>query len=998
MKLEISKKLANWIAQSESYQTYIDFNIEESSIARYTIIGKYQDFFISLYSLSIDFIKGKFELDEAKKSIALSRGLELFTSKTKDIFSGINKDEIFLLTSSLRLLSGFSSTSLLIVKNIELDHFKDKDTYEFILSILKRNTIARNPFSKRISEFLYNGDFSIIKELLDAIEEKISEGLNNDIDAYAANTIAKAVLEYFEKNCLWSTLIRIDADINFWERYVSKNIENNIWYFFPSQVEAIGKGIVNSEKSFSMQMPTSAGKTSLCELIIYYHNKKKQSSKIILLAPFRALASELKNSLAKRLIPYGITVKTLYGGSVPTSSEKVSIDESNLLIITPEKMMAIEDVFPDILNDVDLVICDEGHLLDDANRGFDYELFLTRLKIIKGDAIRFIYLSAIVPNIKDVNIWLGGENDSIAYSDFRPTILEYAVVEAYGEKNAAFSLNVNPKSPQPKNYVLYSFLRKEDFQYINPETGRKNTYNFWSSKKSLSAACALKSLSSGAVALFAPTKRDSGVSGLCDELISQIDLKNNYSLNLPDPRDYSDQEYLSLLIEYFSQLFSEEYLLVQCLERGFVFHHGSLPQYAREIVESCVRDEKIKLVVCTTTLAEGVNLPLKTLVVHTTKRQTNQRWHNLTNREIKNLIGRVGRAGKEKSGFIIVPHQEDLQLIHEASENIGIHPVKGYLYRIIEAITEAIRTRGIDLSNQILENQNESFLKLIDSIDSAILDLIGRDVNLSTLDEIASVLVESTFSYTQSSEEQKKLFKELIRLRSDKIKNNISEESLIKVRTSGSNLRFYLNVMENVDLSNEIWLSKVQPLDLTWIDFLFNQLEHFEFINFEVQEEGQYNYIGSIATLKDFVISWIQGMSYGKLSEIYEISIDNCLDVVNDHISYQLANLFSNLIRIREQELAFGESLDESIIYWPLLLQHGFEKTLMLTLHSLGFTDRIGIIALANYIENNYILTSISESSIAELISENLSSILENLAPEIPRLSSLEIEKAANNI
>ncbi|MCW7467673.1 DEAD/DEAH box helicase [Leptospira levettii] len=992
MKLEISSKLSNWIAQSASYQSYIDFSIEEESIADYTIVKKYPDFYVSLYHLAIDFFKGKYNEISPKEIVAIARGMETFILEGKNSFSGINLYEVYLITASLRLLAGFSATSSLIVKGLAFENFIGKKELQFVLSILSRNIFPKNELSKSISRFLNSGDFSILDQITQDLERKIEEGLNTNPQAYTESILAKSIFEYFKKNSLWSTLLAIDTNTRFWKKYVDENVEKHIWYFFPSQLEAIERGLISSEKTFAMQMPTSAGKTALCELVIYYHAKRNPSSKIILLAPFRSLASELRHSLAKKLQRYGIKVKTLYGGSVPTTSEKNSIDSSNLLIITPEKMMAIEDIFPEVLNEVNLVICDEGHLLDDRNRGFDYELFLTRLKILKNENIRFVFLSAIVPNIEDVNNWLGGSSETVVRSNFRPTLFDYATVEICEADRKSFLLHFNPYDKRPKRYELYNFLRKSDYQFENSRTGRKNTYNFWSSsKKSFSVACSLKSLSAGTVALFAPTKHDNGVSGLCIEIINQIKLIHDYAIKNNDPNNYANKEYLAIVAEYTARLFSEDYLLVQCLRMGFCFHHGSLPQYVREILENCLRDERIRLVVCTNTLAEGVNLPLKTMVIHTTKRQFNQRWHQLSNREIKNLLGRVGRAGKEKNGIILIPHKEDLDPIYEASNDINIHPVKGYLYTVIERIERVISDREIMLTNEIIENQSESFLKLIDSIDSAILDLIGDNVDLSFLDEIASQLVENTFSYVQSNDQQKGIFKLLIRLRSEKIKDSISNESISKVKKSGSSLRFYLSILKNLDFENEIWFKKISPLDENWIDFVFSNLEYIPSVKRDI-EEGYYRDIGSFTILKEIAISWLNGATYGKISEIYKLSIDQCLDIVNNLLSYQLTNVFSNIIRIREQHLLQDHVIDESISSWPLLLQLGFNNYLMLKLHSIGFADRIGIIGLSNFLENHFNIANKDEEEIKTILIENLDAVIRELSLILPRLSILEIE------
>jgi helicase len=287
--------------------------------------------------------------------------------------------------------------------------------------------------------------------------------------------------------------------------------------FFPSQKLAIQKGILSGE-TCSLQMPTSSGKTSISELIIYDEFKKNKNCRILYLAPYRALASELKQSLAPDVGVLGISSKTIFGGNLPTIEERTSIAEVNLLISTPEKFMAVEDIFPGISEQFTTVICDEGHLLDDESRGLSYELLLSRLKGNSENKKRFIFISAIIPNISIVNSWLGGSDDSLISSNYRPTELEYAFLKPM-ERIRGYYLDVNPHKHRPNNYQLYKYLFDDELEFTD-ENGKTRKIN---SKKSLSVAAALKATKSGTVALFAPTKGGkSGVEALAAESIFSI--------------------------------------------------------------------------------------------------------------------------------------------------------------------------------------------------------------------------------------------------------------------------------------------------------------------------------------------------------------------------------------------------------------------------------------------------------------------------------------------
>jgi Lhr-like helicase len=258
------------------------------------------------------------------------------------------------------------------------------------------------------------------------------------------------------------------------------------------------------------------------------------------LAPFRALAAELKQSFGKNLSQLGISSKTIYGGNIPTAAEKELIQNVTLLISTPEKFMALESSIQDFLKNFTMIICDEGHLLDDENRGLSYELLLSRLKKQTEINRKFVFISAIVPNINQINEWLGGTAETVVQSKYRPTEIEYGFLRSSDESNRNFHLDVNPFKEIPQKYILNKFLTDKNFTYsVKLKTKvKEKVYNF-SSTKAKSVAVALKALNSGSVALFTPTKGGKiGVFSLADELISQLEI----GLRLPNPISFIKKE------------------------------------------------------------------------------------------------------------------------------------------------------------------------------------------------------------------------------------------------------------------------------------------------------------------------------------------------------------------------------------------------------------------------------------------------------------------------
>ena len=104
---------------------------------------------------------------------------------------------------------------------------------------------------------------------------------------------------------------------------------------------------------------------------------------------------------------------------------------------------------------------------------------------------------------------------------------------------------------------------------------------------------------------------------MAEEIVEQL----KQPLPLPNPAEFADLEALSPIGEYLTREYGETWIGTRAVKAGVVLHHGDIPQEAREILEALVRDQSVKLVVCTSTLAEGVNLPIRTLVLYSVQRR-----------------------------------------------------------------------------------------------------------------------------------------------------------------------------------------------------------------------------------------------------------------------------------------------------------------------------------------------------------------------------------------
>ena len=163
-----------------------------------------------------------------------------------------------------------------------------------------------------------------------------------------------------------------------------------------------------------------------------------------------------------------------------------------------------------------------------------------------------------------------------------------------------------------------------------------------------------------------------------------------------------DPTRIELVSDYLSREFGAEWVGTSTLRAGAVVHQDN-PQETREAVEELLADGHARLVLCTGTLAEGVNLPIRTLVLYAVQRRTpTGRPIPMLARDIRNLVGRAGRAGSSTKGLVICANPNQWPAVQPVATGQPGEDVHGALRALVEALQAAIR-RGTSFSNDLLE-------------------------------------------------------------------------------------------------------------------------------------------------------------------------------------------------------------------------------------------------------------------------------------------------------
>lgn len=935
-------KLTDWINESGKYEFCRSYGIP----AEGEFVVRQEDYYISLLGTLHDILKAYYEAEEgdqiekAKQALLdIVKGLLIYSQKeTADDFHGVRQVNNQLYVASLYYLCDYSAIASWTMKGINIEDYDDVSSQ--LLSFLvtgggsvtdKEVRKAYYEVFKNVEGFVVNGEDALLEKEVEIYNKKYEERNFDSPTDFYMTSVLRCVLKKFQEDNIWKTLRGIDDTFD-WTAYVRHSYRQHILSFLPSQQDAIDKGLLNYTGAFSLKMPTSAGKSYITELLIYYEVHSNPNARILYLAPLRALGRELRDRFKRIHNPLGFTYATKYGGSAASITEDC-IEDAQLLVATPESFLSIESSSSEALDRFTLVICDEGQLLEDLSRGINYEMLLTRLRTRNN--IRFLFISAIIPNIEEVNQWLKGTDDHIGDSTYRPSKLVLA--EALIEDNS-----VNLYLQGDGEYCVPNFITREDAQGEYLRTYNEDKGRWKIAAIPVGCALALKSLKAGSVLLFTTGKtRGVGCTTLAKHMIEV--LENN---PFDSPANYiTNPHELYFIKEYASYQLGCDHLFCRALNYGFAYHHGDVPQDLREKIERAYDKGLFRMIISNTTLAEGINLPIKTIVIAFAMDQSNP-GNYLPNTRLKNIIGRVGRAGRERYGTVMVPvinrNGRLIKTIREALDpnDSKLEKLKGTLYTLVEYLVNQKKIEDEKDINKLL-----TVTTFADAIDEMIVRSAEGNVNEMDIDE----LVTESLAYTLSDDEKKKGLKSVFRARHNVLKGIFDDEHYQLAKKTGLNLRELDAVGqfitdEHVKLAAELW----DMTDGAFVSFMIDCILVLPTVQEEISSTStKKKLMNDPDRLKRIAILWMQGRQYHEIASEVSIDVDKVVLIViflQGMVHDKTVSVLSYMSEVKDLEVG-------TATYWPEYLRLGISKRLMYEIYKLRVPERIQLHAINDFYE-----------------------------------------------
>lgn len=792
-----------------------------------------------------------------------------------------------------------------------------------------------------------NAELSKFKTLLKGRAEQMNY---DNADDFFDSQLLLHVLNKFQEDNIRKDLYTFDNTVS-WNHYLKYTFRKHIFSFLPSQREALHKGLLSYNRSFSLRMPTSAGKSYITELLIYQELQKTPNAKILYLAPLRSLGHELREKYKSISSQLGFTYRSLYGGSSMTGTEAI-LAEADLFITTPETFMSLEGSIDDILRQFTLVICDEGQLIESVGRGLDYEMLLSRLR--KQEHIRFLFISAIIPNIGDINTWLGGNKDEIGESNYRPCKIRYGVANTEGK---SINLQVYENVEKPAIFDFASFVTKDECKGFPLKTQRN-----------IACLIAMKALDAGSVMLYSSFKKGNASCRKYGECIAAIIQKDK----LASPRSFLNTQqcnFLDILCEFTEFNFGTDYYETNFLREGFAVHTGSLPQEMREIVETGYQEGALRMIICNSTLAEGVNFPIRTLVLGDIRHPSGKGW--MEREVLMNVIGRVGRAGRETYGFVICSDKA-WRLVKKAAKGENLKEAKGMLNDIAFEILKAERILHRQLTDEEINNML-SENGLMESIDKML--MLSTD-DFTNKEDVPEEVSKSSLSYHLGNDNHRKQIGRIFSVRNNYL-HGVSKDNIQMYKDT--QIAPVEQTTLNDVISDDCGLSTLSTEDLSsdeWIEKIISLTS----LLMQIDDKKK------VKTLMSY---WMEGLRYVDIADKMRLPIDDVVELVE---WLRRDFLLTSKSILRYISIRFNIQ-NETIIDWTYLVEKGLNSKMQILMMQKGLSDRSVLHAIDKLVFHNIRMTE-NKNVLHIFLRKRKDEVVNALAKEgLPALSLKHVEE-----
>ncbi len=728
----------------------------------------------------------------------------------------------------------------------------------------------------------------------------------------------------------WSTIRRKFISVQ-----ASRNLsEVGLW---PSQIQAALRTFDETD-DLVVSLPTSAGKTKIAELCIL--RSLSLGKRAIYVTPLRALSAQIERRLARSFRPLNFSVSSLYGASGVAGMDISTLKKDHVVVATPEKLDFALRQDPSVLDDVGVVVLDEGHMIGLGNREIRYEVLVQRLlRRTDSEYRRIVCLSAIFSSgesFRDFTEWLRSDAAGTAvHSSWQPTRRRVATLRWFERSGKLdFYQDADFDEAFIPRFLTQSTpsrgLRKLPFPQDQAELTIKTTFRLVESGHK--------------VLVYCPQKR-------YVESLGRLIVKLYKQHLIPDL--LTNRQAISKAEIIGHEWLGENHIALQCLRLGIGIHHGSLPRPFLAEVEQLLDMKALPIVIASPTMAQGVDLTCSAIVFHSIYSFGDRVMSNV---DYANVIGRVGRAFVDIDGLVVFPlfrpKITKLRQLDRLVTSVDKRDMESGLVQLIESLIFRLQRHfnfdSAEFIDYILnshqfswrvdeetEEEETPFSELLDSFDNAILSTIedlDTDVhNLAAL--LDQALHQSLWERRAGRKGDEFLSRQRAML--------IARSNWIWTNSSGSQRRGFFSagigfqagqvIDQNLNALVSLLLAADNALATGDIELYSTSLQAFADI---VLEQYPFSRSNRTAKWKSVLQFWLTGASLAPLNG--ETDLIACIQ--EDFVYRLVWALEAVRTYAREQGLLQLDSLSGNL---PLTVMYGVPSKAAATLQKVGLPSRL---------------------------------------------------------
>ena len=909
----------------------------------------------------------------------------------------IENDYFFLLTGAIAniLSDNFGNAKSLISKIDKLANFSEVAGLVFVYITFGLYGTAdhiyltdeyREEYYFPITKEINNIDDSVMLLKLKELSNKFLK--SNDHEAAFLSLMLCAI----HKKLLENAAVRIipkasNSSLYEWKKYFSQR--SSIHILWQAQRLLLESDVLKG-KSATIQLPTGVGKTKSIELIISAAFLLRSVNLTIVVAPLRALCNEIEKDLQQSLQSI-VNITAL--SDVLNTDEKIDLTEKRVIVLTPEKLSFLMRHNSDIIQKSGLIIFDEAHMFDDRSRGATYEMLIMRVKEYLPNDAQKVFISAVMPNAEELNEWLTGDGVIVADKAIKRTEKSVGFFSKSGNRLSFYqqadliaNLDEMVYIPQicPKDsFALEKYkigAKKGTPKTIFPEKGKP--YDV-----ALFLACRLCNAKNCAAIYVNQPKSVFSIS----KTIMKLN-KEGYE-PLKNILVYSNIESTKKIYNLAVQHFGDEHDFVQIMALGIFPHFGDLENGLRVSIEYEIRQQNVICVICTSTLAEGVNLPIRYLLLTSLNDAMGQL---LSTRKFQNLIGRTARSGIHTEGSLICTSADyidqkisdkekwnqvitlfdptkseqcssavlqvfnDLKvpytgrslngswLINEAIKNyeggnqLDISKIAEILYNehVSEYVKNSAQNKQIDIKKIISDSIIARLFQIrsiIETLESFVFDEMVKEDIVSQEKQLP--LAERTLAYKLASDEQKPLIENLFDTISKKVATVPKEKREAYSKTMNgidtlkgvdAYIQSHKELYATAEFDEALWINAIIDLSV----FYLSESSKFRKLNVDIKSN----------VLK----MWINEKTYKEILEASGLTLQEVIKMCQKDMGYAFNLLMSCVLELLQQYKPVNETEDfawdvyiSKLTLFQQRIKYGLLSVAEIAAYEFGYADRI---------------------------------------------------------